>query len=490
MTTLYNLLADIISTIKTFPDDAEPNYLDETYEQELVDCVRGILRPWHKELDRAAIKGLPDNVYTDILSKAKTLNNYYIYRILLCELDGNSQLGWEEIKNKTDLSGFEALNTNVNETGILILPKVSGPQTTYKRYNINDADVKEELLPRKTADEWVDNLNECFGNFYYIKKKDLNGYTLRNYMCNLTYSDTGKSEMKIGLAPLWNLPFKKMLAYDDTIKGKDEAGNRCLYLGKIEVKEKDEVFTRFCKSFKTACKNDVDIFMGPEMLGTHHLYDLDQHGFNKAIKTLTKEEKKGKVPQLILAPTLWENNSNKTNVYLQTGRKLCSQYKQHRYRFKGKKGNCREDLRGAPKEICVIHVPQWGRITIPICIDFLFQDYREIMVKAIKADILLCPSYSPGVHNFLKALDAFSEFGVYVIWLDTCSALEMTKTGAPEMVGAVCTPSVSSKPRIERLIPKCNGECKGCLFVVTIPLNCMGEDPHEDIGAKVDHVDQ
>ena len=142
-----------------------------------------------------------------------------------------------------------------------------------------------------------------------------------------------------------------------------------------------------------------------------------------------------------------------------------------------------------PKEVSLIHVPGWGRIAIPICIDFLHPEYRDWLVTTLKADILLCPSYSPGEYNFLQSLDSNAGYGAHVVWLNSCSALRNSDTGAPELVGAACAPSVSSESRIIRFIPECKGDCTtGCLFVATIPLNCMGASFYEERRVQVEHI--
>ena len=485
MESLYNLLAEIVLMIKSSPEDKEPQCLELSYEQELIDHVRGILNPWREVLYRAAVIGLPREAYGDILAKIREENNYYSCRILLCEIDANFLVDWEQIVTTDGAMGFASLNTNVDTTGVLILPKVSGPKTTRRHY---DEDQNEELVPRKTANEWNDNLNELLGSFYYVLKQDLGDYTLRNYVCDFAYNDTDKKELKVGLSPLWNLPSGSLLKYNDNIVDYNEAGDKCRYFGEIEINKPEEVLMRFRQSFKLACENNVDIFMCPEMLGVQNLYDIDSCGFNDEMHRLSKEEKRKNVPQLTIAPTLWKNNSNLAHVYLHSGRMLCAQYKQHKYRLNGKDGARLEHLKDAPKEICIIHVPQWGRITIPICIDFIYEAYRGLLVKILKTDILLCPSFSSGQKNFLQAIDSYAEFGVYAIWLNACSALSKCETDVPKIVGAACAPTVSSKSRIERLTPTCNGACQGCLFVVTIPLNCMGEEPYEDVGVTVVHI--
>lgn len=485
---LFNLIAEIIAMLENFGDDFVPERLTEDYEAGLQQKVFDLLAQWEKDLEDSAIIGLSSPSYCAIIDWCRSnAANFYLLRILVCELDARANLGWEQVVHENWGAGFESLNENVDSIGILILPNVPGPQTTYMRYK-NGRDGEAEPAPRKTADEWTDNLNSRLNHFFYIRRSDLHGYIVRNYIYEPPGGGLPPVELKIGVSPFTNTPYQDILSYDDTIRRKDAQGNEFQYLGDIQVKDPDEILCKFRMCYQAACSQGIQILMCPEMFGVDKLYQEDSYQFNPEIRMLGKAVANDKVPKLIIAPSMWRENRNYVNVYTASGRKLCTQYKQHRYSFPGKNGLCQEDLHGAPKEICLIHVPGWGRIVILICIDFIYTDYRNLLVSNLKANLLLCPSFSPGEYNFLQSLDAASEYGAYAVWLNTCSALTKSPSEVPEIIGAACTPTVSSESRIRRFNPQCGGNCEsGCLFTVTLPLNCMGSSSYEGQHATVQH---
>lgn len=486
---LFNLIAEIIAMLESFRDRLVPGHLTEDYEDSLRQRVLGLLALWEKDLEDSAIIGLSSTSYCAIINWCRSnADNFYLLRILLCELDARVHLGWEQAIHEDWGPGFESLNENAGSTGVLILPNVPGPQTTYMRYK-NDRSGKSEPAPRKTADEWTDNLNSRLNHFFYVRKSELHGYTVLNYIYELPGGGTPPTELKIGVSPFINEPYQDILSYDDTICRKDGQGNECQYLGNIQVKDPDEILRKFRMGYQASCAHGIQILMCPEMLGVDKLYQEDPYRFNPEIRHLSRAAGNGNVPKLVIAPSMWKGNRNYVNVYTASGRKLCTQYKQHRYSFPGKNGLCYEDLYGAPKEICLIHVPGWGRIVILICIDFIYPDYRNLLVSKLKANLLLCPSFSPGEYNFLQCLDAASEYGAYAVWLNTCSALVKSPSDVPAIVGAACAPTVSSESRIRRFNPQCVGNCgSGCLFTVTLPLNCMGSSLYEGQHVTVQHT--
>ena len=486
MQNFFNLLAEIVYELKRYPAGYEPDTLTKEAEEAMTNEVMLLLRRWKNELKNCVKNRLSSAAYDDIIAWVKSHNDYHSCRTLICMLDSFPHTGLEENSSAAREVKFVSLNDNIEQTGIIILPKVYRPPTTYIKPG--SVDRPEEIATRKNANEWADNLNARLNFIYYICTNELRGYSIANYVCNFVFDDPSANELKIAVAPLLNIKLPDVLSYDDNIRHENESGRECQYFEITGVKVQETILERVQACFKLACEQNVDILMFPEMLGTDDLYNLDSLGFNPALRELSRHTR-DKVPHLILMPSIWRNNQNFVNVHLSSARKLCSQHKQNKYVFPGKHGKATEDLIDVPKEVSLIHVPGWGRIAIPICIDFLHPEYRDWLVTTLKVDILLCPSYSPGEYNFLQSLDSNAGYGAHVVWLNSCSALRNSDTGAPELVGAACAPSVSSESRITRFIPECKGDCtNGCLFVATIPLNCMGTSFYEERRVQVEHI--
>lgn len=370
----------------------------------------------------------------------------------------------------------------------MILPRVQGPQTIQK---IIGEDGSPEGLgrPRLTATTWSDPLNAKLNNFFYVTKDALQGYELENTICEFLLDEAQLETVRIGITPLCSGPIRDTFSYDDNVDGTDASGNECKYSDFIQVKNPDEMNDAFAACYETANENGVGILIGPEMCGTFSMYDEDEQGYNPYFRHLNQMTHGAGTLNLILAPSYWNDQKNKANFYNRPGKKVGEQYKQHRYRFHGKHGDSMENLRNTPKKVCLIHIPGWGRLAVLICIDFLYPAYRKLMAEALQADFLLCPSFSPGSVNFEEALPSVREFGTYTVWINCCSARGTAPGTAPDYVGAVCTPTVSSQSPIVRLKPDCGGICReGCLFIVDIPLNCAGETIHEDKEVKWRHT--
>lgn len=487
MASLFDMIAEITAMAKSYPEDHDPPDLAEDSELQIKEDVHRLVGEWRQQLtgSASATNGLSSDSYCAIMDWCRERNSYYCLRVLLSELDANRELGWEDLFRENQYDSFKALNNNYEATGILILPKVHGAQTTYVPSQQGEASGV-----RRTADKQVDSLNSMLNHFYYVRQEDLGDYEVKNYLIHPELSALPQDVLRVGAAPMLNIPFPDVLSYDDTVREKAADGTQRLYLDCLAVKEPEEIQRRFCYGYQTACNAGLDILIYPEMLGIDALYKEDQYQFNPLLRRLCKDAGRANPPQLILAPSMWSNNHNCVNVYLSTGRKLCTQYKQHPYHFRGKDGKCTERLQNTPREICLIHVPGWGRLVVTVCIDYLKSDYRHLLVEKLKANILLCPSFSPGKYDFLQSLDSQSEHGAYAVWLNSCSALTSKNGQVPELVGAVSVPTVSCQSRVERFIPsKCDGSCQyGCLFVSELPLNCMGASSYEGARAVVEHV--
>ena len=485
MASFFNLLAELISELKVFPTKYDSDALTPEDEEALKNDVMSLLNRWEKELNNCAKNGLLSDAYDDIIIWAKNRNDFHSYRALICMLDTLPHTGLKAEISKDRDEKFFSLNNNADQTGILILPQVHTPSTTYIKPSSKEHPAKTE--PRKNANEWSDSLNARLNHIYYVCTNELNGYSIGNYVCNFSFDDPSSHEIRIGVAPLLNLKLNDVLSYSDNIRCKNESGRECQYFNVTGVKVRELILAKVHDCIKLACEQNVDILMFPEMLGIEDFYDLDPYGFNPNMKNLRGYITES-APYLTIMPSIWKDNHNFLNVYLASARKLCSQHKQHRYIFPGTHGAATENLINIPREVSLIHIPGWGRIAIPICMDFLHSEYTDWLVTTLKASILLCPSYSPSNYHFLQFLDSNTKYGTHTIWLNSCSALHNAENGAPEIVGAACSPSVSSDSRIARFIPKCNGDCsKACLFVVTIPLNCIGESIYEERLVHVKH---
>ena len=486
-TIFFNLIADLISKTFSYPeiDEAEP--LSEDSSDLLIKRVESLLQIKFGEGCFYSHDTLPlsSQVASDIINWCSDNNDYYLFRTLVCRLDAMININklihdynFNNISLKESERVFDSLNDNVAESGVLIIPKVLSSQTTYPR---KDSSGNPKERTGKNANYWLDDLNKRLNNIYYVKKDCLNGYHIKNVIYSLPYNKIKGNYINIGLTPICNTPVHDLLDYDDNIVKKDFSGKEFLYFGNVKVKDPKMVENMFLSSYHTACSNDIDIFVGPEMLGTHNLTLTDEYGVNKNYESLNS-------PSIILTPTMWEKNSNVLTVFSNEGKIIGRQFKQYRFEFTGKRGACLEDLVSPPKEVLIVHINGVGRMAFPICMDYLHEKYRNFLISTLKVDFIICPSFSFGSSNFERAIDAGAEFGVRCIWLNTCSAIaELFEP--PDYIGLVSMPIISDTSTRTRIKPSCKGSCKkGCLFKIKVPLNCAGESLHNNVNVSIEHL--
>lgn len=423
----------------------------------------------------------------DIMEKCKTEDNYYYNKILISRLD--SMVNMDELKKdisidtvNVDDNGMtiESLNSNVRETGIIILPRFKKPLRTHIKFEKD----KIKTIPHKEADTWSDEINSILKHLYYIKVDDLKGFKIKNIF--MGFKEIEKFNLNVGYTPLLNDPITEVMDYDDDIEREDEKNNKYLYFGNVRLLYPSKIEKKFLLCYKRACKEKVDVIFAPEMLGTEKLSCTDELGYNSLF--VPKAENDFCTPFLTLVPTYWHNRKNVLSIYSSSGKKLIEQYKQKGFKLKGKKGVCTEDLTDSPKEIAIIHIDGLGRLVFPICADYLDEEYRNIIITKLKASFILCPSYSFGTSNFEQLVSVGSAYGVRCIWGNCCSAIS-GRENAPDYPCIVSTPIISEGSEKVRVHHKCKGECREmCLFKIAIPLNCVGENIHEDININYEHL--
>ena len=482
--TLFNLIACLLADVLKYTpseckDTVKKDYSDflETQARKL---LAGKIDKKYIFSDTGKCVSLQD--FNDIIKICNSENNYLFSRSVLCLLD--LYIDINELISKYDLNGFEdglsngmfeSLNTNVDDTGIILIPRVPAkPQTFQVKNNETPEDKKY-----KNSNYWYDNLNEHFHNIIYVVKEKLGGYRIHNAVINL-FKDRKKDKIIIGLTPGCNDSLDELMKLREL---RDEKNS----LQSFEVesynnpKRLDE---KYLKSLVAAKGHDVDILIGAEMLGTHDLCDADEIGYNKRFIDTSREG-----PKLIVTPSVWSDGNNYFSVFLNSGRLVGHQYKQHGFEYAHDGQRFEEALRNIPKEILLPHIPGFGRMAFLICVDFLVTEYRDMLVRLLKLDFMFCPSYSDGVYQFADCACAVRGFGTRFVWINSCSALRKYSK-VPSYVGLVSTP-LKDIDNIElaaqKIAPKCNGECfDGCLFTVTIQLESKDGIPCNDV--KIEHI--
>lgn len=234
------------------------------------------------------------------------------------------------------------------------------------------------------------------------------------------------------------------------------------------------LYGRFQNSWREACKNQADIFFGPEMLGSDRLYK-EENGYNSLIYELAREAQ-GKAPLLTILPSQWKDGINQAAVVYRTGKVIGVQRKLTPF--------C--DLAAHEAEallpqqewtLLLIHIPGLSRIVIMICADFLEMQHsgmRDLICGELGATLIIVPSYSRGEEDFVKVVSSLQSYGTTVVWGGCCGAV----TGYPRIVGACSIAGVDTLYRFGNEC-HCGNQCdhRGCSFTIDLPLHLVQEKP-------------
>lgn len=465
-TTLFNLIAVLFNKISNFPIDDHKSpiskELSDSYEKIAKDILSDKINT--KKICSGDKICVNSQDFTDIINTCENYNDFILYRSVLCQLDMLIDINaliktfnYNKIYDGKVHKSFNSLNENTSETGVTIIPKVpSLPNTFFVKKD--DSVLDKEY---KDSNYWYDNINEHFNNIICIKNAALNGYVIKNVVIEL-FRDCKRDKIVIGVTPCCNDDLSSIMDVKQYCN--KETGKQHFKINKYY--DPKELTDRFLNVLSNAKDNNVDILMGPEMLGSMEMCETDSMGYNPIFR-----KKAGNMPHLVITPTVWTEGKNFLSVYLNSGELIGSQYKQNSFEYTDS-GECfEEDLKNTPKEILLLHIPGWGRIVLPICVDFLVAKYRDILARELKATLMLCPSYSSGIVQFGNASSSVRDFGTRLIWINSCSALKKF-TNKPDTIGLVSVP-VTNPSNIEQnatpIKPQCNGKCsKNCLFTITI----------------------
>lgn len=382
---------------------------------------------------------------------------------------------------------FESLNSNVEETGLLILPQVQTINDPLNPAEEGESLESEQEQPDPSGEKhWatdrIPGIQSDLPNILYVEKKELlyggKSYHVLHSVFSRDAFPENKQTLRIAVCPVACRDFLNVETYSKPISA--EISKKFCSVSGL----KDEIFAynRIQAAFMKAGMEHADILIFPEMLGNKEV--LSQAFFDEIRKNL--KALKYPMPWLTLMPTWWHEYRNELYVLDSSGKCLCIQQKQKPYLFRNK---YEEDLRDPEPVIHMVHIPGVGRFAFPICRDLLEDDYIRIMLRQLRTTFLLCPSYSPHKTQFdFTAVDGI-KYGCYTVWCNTCAAY-YDKGQPPSHIGLVAGPQTPPET-IKLLSPECGGKCgnenTACIFIIDIEMDRSANISYkhiiEEIGA-------
>lgn len=290
-------------------------------------------------------------------------------------------------------------------------------------------------------------INEHLENYVIVKKTDLKDFEYKVITYNdMKYVTNLREDKKLTIAfvPFIKEKISKYFEIDeDTKKGFFEVkGVKSEKLGL-------ELENRYFQSLKSVLEDErsPELILFPEMILT-----------NQIILKLPKFLKDMRIKRsvLILAGTLWENNTNTAFLYNHKGDLVAKQDKYHAFEYtKADKYRMVEKIRSVgPHKLNILDVKNIGRIAIFICRDMKHHEYLSLL-RLIDVDILLAPSYSDS-NDVLSEVDNLTENNhTTVIFLNACSSNK-------EVIGKINLPSKEGTNRVTKPVLIKNDICSSC----------------------------
>ena len=401
--------------------------------------------------------------YCDIISACKTEGNYFFYRAVLCYID--SLIDIDDLVNCCNFLNyslgnnnfFNSLNDNSDTVGVTIIPRV-------KSFN-NTISINNEDKRFQDANAWYDEVNNRFKSIICIENNALMGYRINNVVLNFaenSYIKKDDKKVAIGFASITNKEMNDIVQIDRYYDSDNEQDRFRIKSYHDSEKLTDLFLNNLFKS-----KDNTDIFIGPEMMGSLTLSEPNDGQYNTLLKNDIENG-----PYLIVTPSYWTEGKNYLSVYLKNGRLIGRQFKQYRCNWKKDGRDYVEGLNDIPREVLLLHINGWGRISFPICIDLLMPKYIAFLVEELRVSYLLCPSYSEGDVQFSNVAGSVAPFGTKLLWLNTCSALKARYDNI-RFIGYVSAPvnepGKEVQPTSKPIEPLCDGNCcDNCYFKITI----------------------
>ena len=367
---------------------------------------------------------------------------------------------------------FESLNTNEDETGLLILPKVKTINDTLtpsdegeeKSGTAEDASGSAPSGKRWAADRLPGIQDQLTHTFYIETEKlaleDGRRYRIANSVLPGHVFSENNRPLRIAVCPLAHEDLLEIRTYHE----ETENGSRRLCSAGLKCEQ--FVHDKVRADLLRAGEEHANFVIFPEMMGNEKtLAPAFFRGIREELKACGQP-----VPSLALMPTWWHENRNELYVLDAAGKRLCVQQKQTSYLYKKDGEEYAEDLREPERVVHILHVPDVGRLVFPICRDYLDEAYIQMMLRQLRATFLLCPSYSPRKTQFDLAAHGGIQYGCYTVWCNTCAAYWEDER-PPAHIGLIAGPQDPVQP-VCMLEPACGGNCgnekNACMFLVEI----------------------
>lgn len=335
------------------------------------------------------------------------------------------------------------LNNNVEKSGIEVFPR------TCPFWDLN-----------KSERNRAHTLNSHFKNYMIVRKEERLPFQLDMYYWNgsgLLDGTTSDKKLTIALSPIMDY------AQLETENLSTKSGNTIRVNG---LKNKEIVTQKVLNIFDYIFLKKYSFIVFTECLGTIEIVEEVKQRMRRHPEICT----------FVVLPTICEKDQNKM-IVLGPGGIECLRHNKATPFILLDEGNVgrREQLE-YENHISVLITEELGMIVFPICAEFLEPGYYKAMTEIAMTDMVICPSFSPGVQAFIDTMLKGSPLKLLQLYVNTCSAKEISRNRrVAEPLGMVQLPYVAQKGNQQespliKMKKECEGNCVDalCYFHISI----------------------
>lgn len=376
-----------------------------------------------------------NNILEDMVRTETTMHEAAY--LLAVEIE-NSLEPYFDWQSKGVVCKIAPLNSNVEETGIAIFPKL------HPCWDMGKSERNRSLI-----------LNTRFKNYIMIHRRDASPFEIVMHYWNdrglLIDQETGW-KLKLALSPVM-----------DSCMLREEHRNTSFgpTLGVTGIKNENIVSERVIRTFDVLFPQKFGLIAFPEAIGTREIVNTIKKRMRMHPDYCT----------FVLLPTLCENGENCLIVLGSGGIECIRQYKATPFILTGDDGfEEREDLNYG-NQIHFLLTHELGTIGFAICADLLDPKYYRTLTDEGMVDTILCPSFSPGIQAFKDTFLKAVPLKLLEIYINTCSAKSVSRKGrVSEPLAMVQVPCAEEDGPLKEFKRKCEGQCVNgvCYFDITI----------------------
>lgn len=329
------------------------------------------------------------------------------------------------------------------------------------RFNIDEIIVINTALEEfQMKRNRAHTLNSHFKNYMIVRKEERLPFQLDMYYWNgsgLLDGTTSNKKLTIAMSPIMDY------AQLETENLSTKSGNTIRVNG---LKNKEIVTQKVLNIFDYIFLKKYSFIVFTECLGTIEIVEEVKQRMRRHPEICT----------FVVLPTICEKDQNKM-IVLGPGGIECLRHNKATPFILLDEGNVgrREQLE-YENHISVLITEELGMIVFPICAEFLEPGYYKAMTEIAMADMVICPSFSPGVQAFIDTMLKGSPLKLLQLYVNTCSAKEISRNRrVAEPLGMVQLPYVAQKGNQQespliKMKKECEGNCVDalCYFHISI----------------------